>query len=584
MGICITSILKRVLFSCLKEGDELKKYEKLVQEAFLNDEEAVIRRLKQVYNKSLEDITKKAKELQDQINTLDALEGMTSDAAELAKLKSMKQAKVYQRDYQKALKTQISSILDELHVNEFKTVSDYLNKCYEQGFLGAMYSLQQQGIPLIMPMDQEAMVRAVQLDSKISEGLYTRLGEDVTLLKRKITAQVSRGISTGMSFQQVAQQLAGYTNIGFNNAVRITRTEGHRIQVQSTNDACYKAKEKGADVVKQWDASLDKRTRPSHARVDGEIRELDEKFSNGLMFPGDPNGGAAEVINCRCALLQRARWALDDDELDTLKDRASYFGLDKNDSFEDFKKKYLNAVEEANKTNLTERRKQRLAERRKQQPSETNANIVKPDFGSIDRKEIQTWASENLNTEFIDIKGANIDFVREAMDAVYEFEQKMGGRTIDGLKVKFGGTASNEYAHYEPKTNTLFLKKTGSIAKLEESQKGNNLRYRIKWKKDMDYHATTSYRGTVFHELGHAVDHDKDQNLSRMLSSSADLNVKSVKVSSAAGKEGALGATKRSEAWAENFAAYMEGNENAKRVPAEIVDMIEDYFKKKRNQ
>ena len=51
----------------------------------------------------------------------------------------------------------------------------------------------------------------------------------------------------------------------------------------------------------------------SHQKVDGEIRELDEPFSNGLMFPGDPAGGAAEVVNCRCALLQRARWALDDE-------------------------------------------------------------------------------------------------------------------------------------------------------------------------------------------------------------------------------------------------------------------------------
>ena len=59
------------------------------------------------------------------------------------------------------------------------------------------------------------------------------------------------------------------------------------------------------------------------------------------MFHGDPDGGAAEVCNCRCALLQRARWALDDEELETLKDRAAYYGLDKADSFEDFKKKYI---------------------------------------------------------------------------------------------------------------------------------------------------------------------------------------------------------------------------------------------------
>ena len=320
----------------------MNKRQKLVQQRFLNNEEAVIRRLKSVYGQSLKDIEKKAQALQDDINRLGTLANLATDEEEKAKFLSMQQSKVYQKQYQDALKKQVGSILDNMQVEEFKTVSEYLQKCYEDGFIGTMFDLQGQGIPLCFPMDQEAMVRAVQLDSKISHGLYSRLGEDIALLKKKITAQVSRGISTGMSFQQVAQQLAGYTNIGYNNAIRIARTEGHRIQVQSAMDACHKAKEKGADVVKQWDAALDSRTRESHAAVDGEIRELDKPFSNGLMFPGDPSGRAEEVINCRCALLQRAKWALDEDELQTLKDRAAYFGLDKAESFEDYKKTYLN--------------------------------------------------------------------------------------------------------------------------------------------------------------------------------------------------------------------------------------------------
>ena len=38
--------------------------------------------------------------------------------------------------------------------------------------------------------------------------------------------------------------------------------------------------------------------------------------------------------------------------------------------------------------------------------------------------------------------------------------------------------------------------------------------------------------------------------------------------------------TKRSEAWAENFAAYMDGGRNKKKVPDEIAEMIEGYFKR----
>lgn len=294
----------------------MNKRQKLVQQAFLDNEEEVLERLEKIYGESLSDIEKKAKKLQDDIEELDKLAKLSISDEEREVLLSRKRAKVYQKQYQEALKKQVSEILDKMHTEEFKTVSEYLDKCYEEGFVGTLYDLQGQGLPLAFPIDQEAMIRAVQLDSKISKGLYSRLGEDVSKLKRMIASDVSRGISTGMTFKQIAGQLKAKTNIGYNNAVRIARTEGHRIQCQSAMDACYKAKDIGADVVKQWDSTLDARTRESHVAIDGQIREIDKPFSNGLMFPGDPRGGAAEVINCRCALLQRARKALFEDEDD----------------------------------------------------------------------------------------------------------------------------------------------------------------------------------------------------------------------------------------------------------------------------
>ena len=331
----------------------MNKRQKLVQERFLDNEEAVIKKLETSYETALADITKKSQSLYDDINRLDALAKLATDDDEKAKLLSQKQAKVYQKQYQDALKKQVSGILDTMHAEEFKTVSDYLQLCYEDAFVGTMFDMQGQGIPLCFPLDQESMVRAVQLDSKISEGLYNAIGENVAELKKSITAEVARGIATGASFSDIARNLRtrmtgdGYDRAGgmLYRSKLIARTEGHRIQCQATMDACHKAKEKGADVVKQWDATLDAKTRDSHAQVDGEIRELDKPFSNGLMFPGDPVGGAAEVCNCRCALLQRARWALDEDELKVLQERAAHFGLDKSDSFEEYKKNYLKAAE-----------------------------------------------------------------------------------------------------------------------------------------------------------------------------------------------------------------------------------------------
>ena len=50
-------------------------------------------------------------------------------------------------------------------------------------------------------------------------------------------------------------------------------------------------------------ATLDSRTRDSHRQLDGEVVGDDGKFSNGLRYPGDPEGPAAEVWNCRCTLV-----------------------------------------------------------------------------------------------------------------------------------------------------------------------------------------------------------------------------------------------------------------------------------------
>lgn len=260
----------------------------------LNNEKAVLRKLERNYQDALDEINDKIAQL-------------------LGRNDADMQHVIYQIEYQKALKTQVQAILENLQANEFETVSEYLTKSYEDGFIGTMYDLQGQGIPLIFPLDQEQIVEAIQTETNLSESLYTSMGKDIKDLQKKISGEISRGIATGQMYSEISRNIASWARIPKNNAVRIARTEAHRIQAKASMNACYKAQSKGADVVKEWDASLDSKTRDSHVKVNGEIRELDEKFSNNLMYPGDPSGEAGEVINCRCVLHQRARWALGND-------------------------------------------------------------------------------------------------------------------------------------------------------------------------------------------------------------------------------------------------------------------------------
>ena len=376
----------------------MNRRQKEVQQAFLDDEKAVLKKLEKNYQDALDEINSKIELL-------------------MARQDADMQHVIYQVEYQKALKTQVQSILETLQTNEFETVSEYLANAYHDGFIGTMYDLQGQGIPLIFPIDQEAVVQAVQAETKLSEPLYTAMGKDITDLRKKITGEISRGLSSGQLYGEIARNIASWARIPKNNAMRITRTEAHRIQIKATADAQYKAKEKGADVVKQWDASLDKRTRDSHAKVDGEIRELDEKFSNGLMYPGDPNGRAEEVINCRCALLQRARWNLGSDytkwskdaPIVADKDGTTQFAIIDANSFKEFKGYYMDATRQMtmNFENGTSSRVRSSTQKMKSQ--ETIEKIEKS--GTMESEEIIIHKSVGSKSWNYDIRLPNKEIV-----------------------------------------------------------------------------------------------------------------------------------------------------------------------------
>ena len=305
----------------------MNKFEKLAYAYVLGAEKAVLAKLDKVYKRALDDINRRIKLMQ-----ADELMGN----------------RVYRKQQQEALKGQIEAILEILHTQEYETIEDYLKDSYTNGLVSTIYSLHHQGLPLTFPIDQAQVVKALVTNSAISEGLYKSLGVDTKHLREVISSEISRGIASGMSFSEMARNISNQTGIAKNRARSIVITESHRIQEEASQDVRTEAKKTGANIVKQWDATLDGRTRDTHRRLDGQIREVDEPFEidgKEAMYPGG-FGLAEEDCNCRCVALTRAKWGLDESELETMKERAEYWGLDKTESFEEFKRKYMDAVKE----------------------------------------------------------------------------------------------------------------------------------------------------------------------------------------------------------------------------------------------
>lgn len=304
----------------------MNKRQKEVLQLSLQDEEAIFKALESNYTAALADVKRNIKELQSNPLT---------------------QSKAYQLEFQKQLEKQISGILDNLQGKNFASIADYLNTAYNNGFLGSMYDMQRQGVPLIIPIDKRQVLTAVQKtgdDFKLSN----KLGVSTKKLKEQVKQELMRGLASQLTYQQIARNISDYGQSDMHRSMNIARTEGHRVQNQARFDSMNAAKSKGANIVKQWDSTLDGKTRPEHAQLDGQVRELDEDFTVAGYSAPHPGafGDPYMDCNCRCAMLQRARWAVSK-ETSYQKWNNETGGFIECSGFEDFKEKYLKILTES---------------------------------------------------------------------------------------------------------------------------------------------------------------------------------------------------------------------------------------------
>ena len=127
--------------------------------------------------------------------------------------------------------------------------------------------------------------------------------KDTAWNSRHVTSAVTQAVLQGQTVPQLADAVAGIAAMDRRAAMRAARTAITSAHSLGKLKGYERAADMGIDVKKQWLAALDSRTRGSHRRLDGEVAELDGEFSNGLKYPGDPDGPAPEVYNCRCTLV-----------------------------------------------------------------------------------------------------------------------------------------------------------------------------------------------------------------------------------------------------------------------------------------
>lgn len=151
--------------------------------------------------------------------------------------------------------------------------------------------------------DKPTVERLMKKNQKLLPKARVDIPKDLRWNKQKLNSAITQGVLQGEDIGKVSRRLQSITDMNKSSAIRNARTMMTSAENGGRFDSYMNAEGMGIEMEKQWLATLDGRTRHSHAAQDGEHVPVKEEFTNGLMFPADPDGDPREVYNCRCTMV-----------------------------------------------------------------------------------------------------------------------------------------------------------------------------------------------------------------------------------------------------------------------------------------
>jgi hypothetical protein len=182
----------------------------------------------------------------------------------------------------------------------------YKEGYYLTGHAVEMHIQKKIGYRAVRPETFKAM-----LDNPINGlTLNQRLQKRRAYIIQQIQKQITLGLQANESYASMAKRLKGELEGDTVKAMRIVRTEGHRVQESAKFDAMEFADQNGVVMMKQWNTLEDERVRrrpqdkADHKKLNNKKIPMDQMFNDGLSAGPAPGQlpAAASSINCRCFL------------------------------------------------------------------------------------------------------------------------------------------------------------------------------------------------------------------------------------------------------------------------------------------
>ncbi|MED5050652.1 phage minor head protein [Anoxybacillus rupiensis] len=199
----------------------------------------------------------------------------------------------------------IDHLLTVAYKDVKKTIYDVLAILYEEGYYYTAWAIETDTLSRLAYSAVPASTITAMIENPITGlTLSQRLEKNRAAIIYTIQQEITQGLVQGESYKKMATRLKTALEGDTVKAMRIVRTEAHRVVESSKHDAAEHAHKNGVIMVKEWNSMQDQRVRDRHEKLDGVKIPVDEEFKIGSDRAKAPGlfSLPQNSINCRCYL------------------------------------------------------------------------------------------------------------------------------------------------------------------------------------------------------------------------------------------------------------------------------------------
>ena len=204
------------------------------------------------------------------------------------------------------LYSSINSFLDDLVAREYKSIANGIEDNYRLSYEYMAYAIEKETQAYLNYSELKPDQIQASIDNPVSGlTLNDTLQKNRAQVIYEVKRTVTQALYNGYSYGKTANLLKEVFQNDYKKAIRVARTEVHRVVEKGKHDSALKAQDEGVIETKTWKSMRDSRVRDKHAKLHGQTVNVGEDFDLGDGLKGEAPGNtgyAQHDCNCRCIL------------------------------------------------------------------------------------------------------------------------------------------------------------------------------------------------------------------------------------------------------------------------------------------